>query len=256
MKKIWQLNFLILLIIYISSCTSQKSIVKSLDQSIDTVQNQIIDIQPEFKPIMASYNKHYKFTTTEGNIRAIERYYFGPQTDILKDFAHLESKNIINKEEFIKYPMASFFSETAIQIPSDKKVKAREIYQPLIDTLFDKLEKKSNIYIEILILGYTDFSSLDTDSLLFKEVMKKSQKSFLTMNDYYSLTSYYRSKEIATMISSLIDMRQNEFNNFNKIIIDIIQEGKGIEIPDSKREYESIDPKRRIAKVYYKITNL
>jgi len=179
--------------------------------------------------------------------------YYGLQEEILKEFAQFDVHKPFNREVFVKFPIASFFSPTAITIPDDKKSKAELLYKPLIDTIFSHPGKSTELHAEIIVLGFTDETDPFADSLLYNEVLSKSQKETLSKQEFYYYTSYFRAKEIGDMLSKLILERKSSYKKYDKIIIDLIQEGRGTEFPDVKRMYEAEDDKRRITKVYWKL---
>lgn len=199
------------------------------------------------------YSKYYKYVSPQGSIRYSVRMYYGLQEEILKEFAQFDVHKPFNREEFVKFPIASFFSPTAITIPDDKKSKAELLYKPLIDTIFSHPGKSTELHAEIIILGFTDETDPFADSLLYNEVLSKSQKETLSKQEFYYYTSYFRAKEIGDMLSKLILERKPSYKKYDKIIIDLIQEGRGTEFPDVKRMYEAEDDKRRITKVYWKL---
>jgi hypothetical protein len=245
------------LIIFYCILSSACSSSKRVNQVSNKTQNSdfITEENDKEDPILiqkAEYNKHFKIVTPQGYQRYVERIYYGPQTEILKDFAKIDIHQELVKEKYNKFPIASFFSPSAISIPEDKKEKARLLYKPLIDTLLLNPDTELNYHFEILILGYTDESSIDEDSILFSELITKSPHLAYSKYALSNAVSYYRAKDIGTMISAVLNERKDEFKMYNKLIIDIIQEGRGLEFPDLKREYEFIDSKRRIAKVYWR----
>ena len=211
--------------------------------------NEVIDNDDE----KFFYNKHYKRISSTKQIHYRERIYYGPQADILREFAHPFSTSEIDSKTLTKFPMASFFSPTAIRIPFEKHGKADSLYETLVDHIFSGEHIPSTTHVTILVLGYTDFSAIDEDSTLYKELLAETQKEFLTMEEYYQYTSYFRAKEVGNIISKLIHQRKEDFTTYDKLIIDIIQEGRGTEYPDTKRNYEMIDDKRRLTKVYWDV---
>lgn len=199
------------------------------------------------------YSKYYKYVSPQGSIRYSARMYYGLQEEILKEFALFDVHHPIIREELSKFPIASFFSPTAITIPSDKKSMAELLYKPLLDTIFMQSNKSTELHAEIVVLGFTDETNPFEDSTLYLDVLAKSQKETLSKQEFYYYTSYFRAKEIGDMLSKLILDRKPTFKKYDKIIIDLIQEGRGTEFPDVKRSYEAEDDKRRITKVYWKL---
>ncbi len=246
---------LLFLCLTISSCTLFMPLPAT--QSVPTVHSQKLPLAIPVKSkdgiSRTFYNKHSKFITSRDNIRYVERMYYGPRADILKEFADLDTRKEISKDEYTKFPIASFFSANAISIPADKKEKAESLYSALIDTILSKTMFEPNRHIEIVVLGYTDETLLEDNVDLYNTLLVKSQHEHLSKQEFYTYTSYFRAKEIGDILSSLLEKRKVEFQQYNKLMIDIIQEGRGIEYPEIKREYDTVDDKRRIAKVYWKL---
>lgn len=202
---------------------------------------------------LALYTKYYKFKTGQSYIRAVERSYYGKQTDMQAELTKYDIKKGFNIEQYIKYPKASFFQTDVYEIPADVKSKAIALFEPLLDTLFLSVDPKKNFHAEILVLGYTDETAVPINTPIYNQLLTMCKQNAFYNNDYYNALSYYRAKEVGDIISTLIQNKKNSFTKFDKASIDIIVEGRGIEYPDAKRTYELEDDKRKITKVYWKV---
>lgn len=197
------------------------------------------------------YHKYYKFTTNTEQIRFIERFYYGPKQDIIKDVNAIETDKELNRLDYTKYPTASFFNASSISIPEATKEQAVNAYTPLLDTIINSATNE--LHAEILVLGYCDDTPLEFDTPFYEELMLRSQKEYLFPTTYRNYVSYFRAKEVANMISEIMHKRKHEFTKFNKVIIDLYVEGRALEFPEARRTYQDIDAKRRISKVYWRI---
>ena len=59
--------------------------------------------------------------------------------------------------------------------------------------------------------------------------------------------------EVGDIINEQLAAEFAQFNQNEKAIINVIVEGRGIEYPDPTRDYKSVDDKRKITKVYWKV---
>lgn len=199
------------------------------------------------------FTKSYQFKTGQSYTRSVERTFFGKQIEMQSELSKYDIRKGFNIEQYNKYNKASFFQTDVYKIPDDLKVAAIDLFAPLLDTVFLSLQTKKALHAEILVLGYTDETAIPYNSPVYSELLALSKQREFINNDYYNTLSYYRALEVAQMLTSIMNSKKDSFLEFEKASIDIIVEGRGIEYPDAKRNYELEDDKRKITKVYWRI---
>ncbi len=55
------------------------------------------------------------------------------------------------------------------------------------------------------------------------------------------------------LLSTLLLAEAEKIQSYERIMVDVIMEGRGIEYPDPTRSYELQDDKRKIVKVFWKV---
>ena len=203
---------------------------------------------------LITYRKYSKFRNEQGYIRYVERIYHGPESDMINDMIRYGTPNTTIKDYMNKFPIAPFFGTTAVNIPDYKQEKALDVYKPLIDSIFYHRDNFLSSHVKIIIIGYTDESP--GDSVLLKELGVLSGKEVLNDEEFSAYVSYFRAREIGDIVSTLMRQYEEKLLDYPKIIVDIVCEGRSLELPENNREYEPIDKKRRITKVYYTIGKL
>lgn len=202
------------------------------------------------------YSKAYKYITQEGNSRLVERTFIGFRNDLTGSIQTNEVRGELKPEQFTKFPTASFFPEGDFEIPDDKKIKAKALFTPLLETILSAMNGSKELKITILILGYTDETNKEADNAVYEKICKMNNRNSMDEVDYKKQISYLRAKELSRIISNLVKEKYSAFKKFDRIIIDIVTEGKSTNLPEKNRAYKPVDPRRRITKVYWDVSNL
>ncbi len=200
------------------------------------------------------FSKFYRFKTGQSYTRSVERLYYGPQADMMPEMNKHDIRRGFNIEQYIKYSKASFFETDVYEIPADLKNLATDLYKPLIDSLFTLAAANERFHAEILVMGYTDESPVPYNSPVYERLLNLQKVSYFSNNDYYHALSFYRAKEVSDIVSKLLAEQKSVFKQFQHFTIDLVTEGRGIEFPDAKRNYALQDNKRKITKVYWKVS--
>ena len=200
------------------------------------------------------YSKFYRFKTGQSYTRSVERLYFGPQSDMMPEMNKHDIRRGFNIEQYTKYSKASFFETDVFEIPAELKARASDLYKPLIDSLFTLAALHKSFHAEILVMGYTDESPIPYNSPVYERLLRLQKQQYFNYNDYYHALSFYRAKEVSDLLSQMLTAQKPLYNRFQKFTIDLITEGRGIEYPDAKRTYALQDDKRKITKVYWKVS--
>lgn len=202
------------------------------------------------------YTKAYKYITQEGNSRLVERTFIGYRNELTNSMQTNEVRGELKPDQFTKFSTASFFPEGEFEIPDDKKQKAKTLYAPLLETILNSMKSSKELKITIVILGYTDETNKEADSKIYDKICKMNNRTSMDEVDYKKQISYLRAKELSRIISNLVKDKYATFKKFDRIIIDIITEGKSTILPEKDRAYKPVDPRRRITKVYWDVADL
>jgi hypothetical protein len=65
--------------------------------------------------------------------------------------------------------------------------------------------------------------------------------------------SRLRAEEVGELVNTITFDKLNYITGVKSIFVDLRKEGKGEELPDNRIKYNTIDPRRRIVKFYWKI---
>lgn len=214
-------------------------------------KRKITIIQPDAEQPQVN-TRNYQFKTGQNHIRKVIRTYYGLKAEMQNLFGGYEIRKGLNIEQYQKFSKASFFASEEYKIPSEMTSKASSMYRPLVDSIFNTIQPNKKNHIEILVLGYTDEAPFSTSSPTYNSLLSLEKKANFNTNDYYYAISFYRANEVANILSPLIFSKLKE-TSLRNTSFDIIIEGKGIEYPDAKRQYQLEDDKRKITKVYWRI---
>ncbi len=207
--------------------------------------------------ITKKYNRNF-FTgvTHAGKLRKIERIFSGYGTQINDEVA-LQTiiTSSININSFYKFKSASFFPPGEYKISSEIIPLAKEVFSPIVDSIikFTNLYSNTKLLAQIATYGYADGTGIAEDSPLFNEMKILIRDKPLTKENINSHLSYLRAIEVGKIISELIEEKKDKFTNFEKLKIEIINEGKGEEMPEKNRSYNISDERRRIVKLFWKV---
>ena len=244
-NKFFYLTPILFLFLFVA-CHSYKNVTTNKNTIIttDSLAN---------KDFYSVIQKNYKNITGQGYTRITERNYFGLQNEAPITFKQFDVKKGININDYNKYHLASFFPNDVYTIPEDRIAIATEIFEPILDSIFENKLSDEFFHAEIIILGYDDETPLNMNGDSYKNISELYKKSTLTEIEYKNYISFLRAKEVKDIISKLYANKMDNLKNYSKTLIDIIAEGRGIEYPDTSKNYKLIDDRRRIAKIYWKV---
>ena len=85
-----------------------------------------------------------------------------------------------------------------------------------------------------------------------KEKMKGSTLNSRSMNSYLS---FLRANAVASIIRDLILERSAELKLYDKVYLELLMEGRGEILPDTKKKFKADDERRRIVKLYWHVAS-
>ncbi len=244
----------ICLLITASSCNLFKKTSKYQFPDVNTSYFQGVD--------SATINNK-DFTTTiltpnssNGTLCLIETISFGFGTEIYGDhFNQLLSYNSPDVETFKNFKSVSLFPKSQFEIDSIVKPIALKTFTPLLDSILKESKNtgSNHLIVQIVICGYTDGMGTSENSALYQSLKKYMKKVPMTKQNINKQLSYMRAVEVGKIISEVISNQKESFEIYDKVYIQLLNIGKGEEMPDHKKKYKQNDEKRRIVKVYWNI---
>jgi hypothetical protein len=207
--------------------------------------------QPTNKNIF--YQKVFKSVNAQACPRQVQRYAYCPSDQMTTLFKEVEMPAFIDQKKYKKFSKASIFPQNLFEFSEERRKLAKQVFQPLLDSLVGKQVMRDTLRAEILILGYSDLTPRMEDIIAYDYLCRLSRKSFLDQKSFQDWFSFVRARETGSVIMELFDQYKSLLLNFEFVVLDIIIEGRGIEKPESDRTYSDIDDKRRIAKVYWRV---
>jgi hypothetical protein len=207
--------------------------------------------QPTNKNIF--YQKVFKSVNAQACPRQVQRHAYCPSDQMTTLFKEVEMPAFIDQKKYKKFSKASIFPQNLFEFSEERRKLAKQVFQPLLDSLVGKQVMRDTLRAEILILGYSDLTPRMEDIIAYDYLCRLSRKSFLDQKKFQDWFSFVRARETGSVIMELFDQYKSLLLNFEFVVLDIIIEGRGIEKPESDRTYSDIDDKRRIAKVYWRV---
>lgn len=202
---------------------------------------------------MTYYTKSYKFKNGQGYTRSVERFYYGRRNNAADLFRINDYRKGINSTDYLKFNKASFYPDGVYTMPEEKREIAIELFRPILDSVLRENTGTKKLRAEIVVFGYTDETPIDENSPSYADICTQLNKYGISEMEYNNYLSYLRAKDVGDIITTLMTINSDKLSSYDEALLDIIFEGRGIEYPDSTREYELEDDKRKIVKVYWKI---
>jgi len=248
-------------ILFFVSCLSRRTNLSTYpnanpnpttNTTLDT-ENISSENQEEITDSVIEYVKSFKIITGQNYHRSVQLYYYGLKSQLQETLVKYDPKKGVNILLYKKFPKASFYAGDTYKIPEEKREQAVSVFAPLLDSLVKKNRNGSIFRAEIVVFGYTDEETIDTNTENYQQLLLSAQQKSMTENEYINYLSYLRAMEVGDIINEQLAAEFAQFNQNAKAIINVIVEGRGIEYPDPTRDYKSVDDKRKITKVYWKV---
>lgn len=154
---------------------------------------------------------------------------------------------------FSSYKMVSFFPRSSFQIEDDMKSAASKVFKPMVDSIFLAASQLSEgqFIAKVIVSGYSDGVAIKEGSPTYAQLSKKMKDMPLSSHTMNSFLSYLRALAVADIIRELFLARSNELKSFKKVYIEILSEGKGEALPETKKKFRIDDERRRIVKLHW-----
>ena len=211
--------------------------------------------------IDSAVNKDFKRHSIVSNIEGrhpqkIENIQFGFGSEVHADpWIQELNESRIDIRDFDSYKSISLFPKGQFHIDETIKPLAIKTFSPLVDSVIGraKLQNYKSLIVQILIYGYTDAVPISENSIVHQTLAPYMKKIPMTSENINLHLSYLRAKEIGNIIVEIIEQRKLVFDFYDKVYIQLVQEGKGQELPDNKKKYRIDDERRRVVKIFWKI---
>lgn len=167
------------------------------------------------------------------------------------------NKTGTDNSKFLFYKMLSFFPRSEFEIDKTMRMSARNVFKPMVDSLFQEQAKmpQTSFIAKIIVAGYSDAVAIKEGSPTFtilKDKMKSMNLSSHSMNSYLS---FLRANAVASILKELILERATELKSYDKVYIELLMEGRGEALPDSKKKFKVDDERRRIVKLFWHVAS-
>ncbi len=239
----------IITIIVMQSCRVRKPKTTPIKAP---VIEQTVEPKQEVENTKAMSRKVVRGNTKEGHIRKIERIYAGSASKLETAFDDINISDNFDMSSKKKFPKATFYPIGKYSIDDDKIDEAIEVFKPLVDIILNNA-KDNKIKVQILVNGFTDGSPFSTKSKTYIAMCNLLEKTKLSKQEFINQLSFQRATAISEIITTIIEDKMESFESMDEVQIDIITEGKGENLPEPTRQYQTNDERRRIAKIYYNI---
>lgn len=253
-NKILAFTSLVLVLIIISSCSlfkNKQTVVSNIPITNETKYYSVDNYNPK------KFNKvSLKSTFTDEQLHKVENIYFGYGNDIHADPIILSLNDIeSNWGSYRSFKSISVFPISKFDIDESIKPMAIKVYTPLVDSIIQqsKLYASRNVVVQVFLVGYTDAIGIKEDAELYLNLKNRMKHIPMTKENMNRHLSFLRACEIGKLLNEIIVAKNIEFEYFDKVFIQLVQEGKGEELPDTKKRYTANDEDRRVVKIYWKI---
>jgi flagellar motor protein MotB len=160
-----------------------------------------------------------------------------------------------------KIPNEIVFTGGDYKISDRNLPKMQEFFEPILDSIVTSSNKYINkkLRVKIVVYGYADSDPINPKSRLYDDIARSLyhetvDSSLLTNSPRMNQElSRLRAEEVGGLVNTLTFDKLNYITGVKSIFVDLQKEGKGEELPDNRIKYNTIDPRRRIVKFYWKI---
>jgi hypothetical protein len=160
-----------------------------------------------------------------------------------------------------KIPNEIVFTGGGYKILDKNLPKMQGFFEPILDSIVTSANKYINkkLRVKIVVYGYADSDPINLKSRLYDEIANSLyhetvDSSLLTNSPRLNQElSRLRAEEVGGLVNTMTFDKLNYITGVKSIFVDLQKEGKGEELPDNRIKYNTIDPRRRIVKFYWKI---
>ena len=164
--------------------------------------------------------------------------------------------DVLTNAKQTQFDLATFFGPGEYLVPSDKAAQAKTSFAPLIDTIlkfsgkYPSIPKTSTIVLQ----GFTDATGIVRGSPLYYKLANELKQENPTNASLNLALSKLRTQSISKIVNQLIQEKQPEFLKLQMINIEVIQEGRGEQLPNKAiLNYTNNDARRRIVLFFWSV---
>ena len=195
--------------------------------------------------------KPTRYTGQDGSKHYCIQYYQGPASRAGSLMHSFSLRNRRDKSSYHKFPLASFFAPMIYTLSNEKRMQARTLFAPILDSI--RQTNNDTLRAEILVIGYTDEQVFTNENKYqLNHFEGQVSDSLQTQRNAQMYISYLRAREIGSILEQHLSAFPEMFASFSTVLISLHMEGRGTELPEGNKPYKSNDEKRRIVKVYWK----
>jgi hypothetical protein len=165
----------------------------------------------------------------------------------------------LNKAEGIQFDLATFFGSGEYLIPAGKIEQARSAFVPIVDSILKFGEKypSTTKAVTIVLKGYADATGIAQGSTLFYRLCNELRESNPSNSSLNLALSKLRTESISLVVNKILQSRQPDFLKRQMVNIELVQEGRGEELPNQAiKDYTDSDARRRIVLFFWNILPL
>ena len=164
--------------------------------------------------------------------------------------------DVLTNAKQTQFDLATFFGLGEYLVPADKLVQAKTSFTPLIDTIIKFAGKYASIAKSgtIVLKGFTDATGFNRGTVLYYKLANELKQDNPTNEDLNLALSKLRTQSISKIVNQIVQDKQPELLKLQMINVEIIQEGRGEEMPNkSISNYTANDVRRRIVLFFWNV---
>jgi hypothetical protein len=160
---------------------------------------------------------------------------------------------ILKLKTFIRFKTGALFKPGGYVIEDDTWKIALKAFEPVVDSIinFTSAYPKSQFGASIAILGYSDATAISPTGALFQTLIKILNVETAAKDRLNLQLSQLRAESVSVVFSDLLVLKMCKQNLSKNLEINVVQFGRGEELPDPNMDNPLEDDERRRAVVVY-----
>ncbi len=226
--------------------------VEKEKEAVEKSYEQLTEINTELQSTGLEKNKELELISKANEIiiKSNEQLrILDEKTKVIVDF--------LNNETYSKSEMGAMFAPGEYVMVPEQIAQGEKLFLPTIEKLYDFAKKYENVFNsfdgEIIITGYSDATSIEKGSKLYKELSifarKDNPNAVITNEILNRKLSELRAIAVKELLKQIIDKRKYLYNRNVRIKLTVL--GKGEEIPKGLNSEISINDFRRRVVTFY-----
>jgi superoxide dismutase len=227
--------------------SSNSSIKILLDKEKDVAINKIDSLNHIAAELQ---ERHYKLKSYKNLVIEIAN---GKTTESEKTDLLEYIDQLLKQQTFIRFNTGAFFPPGGYIIPPEKFGEARIAFSPLIDSLFNFVNKfpKMKLNSSVITCGYADGSGFAPGPLV-DTLNNYLGKSEATKEELNTALSRLRTESVNNILLLIFKDKLKELQTGSKLKASFYKIGKGEEYPNkSITDYQLNDERRRIVVLFW-----